>query len=149
MAVEQIPDPVVATEHGVRLLLHARSLRGTQTLVEIATRAGINRDELSRFEKGETTQVRFATIAKLLAAYNCSLEDLFEVERASQPESAPLYAGALAALTAGTLPRSVSRRAVRRSTELDVVSDVEEQAFARSPVVSAGRRRAPVGTAHQ
>ena len=33
----------------------------------------LNRDELSRIERGETTQIRFETLAKLLAGYRCGL----------------------------------------------------------------------------
>jgi len=116
-------------------------------LMEVARRAGLNRDELSRFERGETTQVRFATIAKLLAVYDCTLEELFEVERSHQPVPAPLYAGALAALAAGTVPGDAPRRrAVRRPASLDVLSEADESTFAPSPASSPGRRRAPVGT---
>ena len=108
-------SPIVADVEGVRLLLHARQLRGRMTLVEASRRAGLNRDELSRLEKGETTQVRFSTIAKLLVAYGCSLADLVVVERV--PAAAPLYAGALAALEAGELGcNRHGRRAVPSNT---------------------------------
>lgn len=121
--------PVVADVEGVRLVLHARRLRGQMTLVEAARRAGLNRDGLSRLEKGQTTQVRFSTLAKLLSAYECTLTDLVEVERA--PATVPLYTGALAALAAGELSDHwPSRRAVRRSPELDVMTDGEESTFA-------------------
>lgn len=107
-------EPVVADVDGVRLDLHARRLRGEMSLVEAAFRTELNRDELRRLEKGETTQVRFSTLAKLLAAYECALDELIEVERV--PVAAPLYAGALAALADGVLGGSApGRRAVRRS----------------------------------
>lgn len=141
-------SPIVADVEGVRLLLHARQLRGRMTLVEASRRAGLNRDELSRLEKGETTQVRFSTIAKLLVAYGCSLADLVEVERV--PATAPLYAGALAALEAGVLGGNrPGRRAVRRSSDLDVISKDEEATFAPAVEATSRRRRPAVGTVHQ
>lgn len=145
---DDVMEPVVAEFKGVRLRVHARSLRGSMTLVEVARRAGLNRDELSRLEKGETTQVRFSTLAKLIAVYGCSLEDLVEVER-PQTET-PLYAAALAALADGTLPMAGrQRRAVRRSLSLDAVTEGEEEAFAPSALLPSRRRRSPVGTVHQ
>lgn len=141
-------SPIVADVEGVRLLLHARQLRGRMTLVEASRRAGLNRDELSRLEKGETTQVRFSTIAKLLVAYGCSLADLVEVERV--PAAAPLYAGALAALEAGELGcNRHGHRAVRRSSDLDVISEDEEATFAPAAGATSRRRRPAVGTVHQ
>ena len=141
-------SPIVADVEGVRLLLHARQLRGRMTLVEASRRAGLNRDELSRLEKGETTQVRFSTIAKLLAAYGCSLADLVEVERV--PATVPLYAGALAALEAGELGGNRhGHRAVRRSSDLDVISEDEEATFAPAAEATSRRRRPAVGTVHQ
>lgn len=154
MPVEQAVDPIVAMADGIRLRLHARRLRGALSLVEVARRAGLNRDELSRFERGETTQVRFATIAKLLAVYDCTLEELFEVERSPQPAPTPLYAVALAALAEGTLPGAApQRRAVRRPATLDVVHAGEEIAFSAEVSLDeqpgARRRRAPLGTVHR
>lgn len=141
-------SPIVADVEGVRLLLHARQLRGRMTLIEASRRAGLNRDELSRLEKGETTQVRFSTIAKLLVAYGCSLADLVEVERV--PAAAPLYAGALAALEAGELGGNRhGHRAVRRSSDLDVISEDEEATFAPAAEATSRRRRPAVGTVHQ
>lgn len=141
------PYPVVADVKGVRLVLRARHLRGRMTLVEAAHRAGLNRDELSRLERGETTQVRFSTIAKLLAAYGCTLTDLVAVERV--PTRTPLYAGALAALEAGVLAsRGPDHRAVRRSTELDVIPDGEESTFVSAAETTPRWQRSAVGTVH-
>ena len=141
-------SPIVADVEGVRLLLHARQLRGRMTLVEASRRAGLNRDELSRLEKGETTQVRFSTIAKLLVAYGCSLADLVEVERV--PATVPLYAGALAALEAGELGGNRhGHRAVRRSSDLDVISEDEEATSVPAAEATSRRRRPAVGTVHQ
>ena len=146
-AVDVVHEPVVADVEGVRLRLHARERRGSLTLVEVARRTGLDRDELRRLEKGETTQVRFSTLAKLLAVYDCALEDLVTVERVEQ--ESPLYAAALAALVDGTLPESGRRRrAVRRGASSDSISEGEESAFAASGSSPSRRRRAPVGTLH-
>lgn len=146
-AVDDVVEPVVAEVEGIRLRLHARRLRGSMTLVEVARRAGLNRDELSRLEKGETTQVRFSTLAKLIAVYDCSLDDLVEVER-SRPD-VPMYAAALAAIADGTLlATGPQRRSVRRPADLDVVAEGEESTFAPSEPVPPQHRRSPVGTVH-
>lgn len=95
--------PVVATYGNVRLRWHARQLRGDRTLAEAARTIGVNRDELSRIERGETVQIRFETLAKLLDGYRCDLTDLIEVTAAeSAPEAAP-WAAPLAALRAGRI----------------------------------------------
>lgn len=144
---DEVEAPVVAEVEGVRLRLHARSLRGSMTLVEVARRADLNRDELSRLEKGETTQVRFSTLAKLIAVYGCSLEDLVEVE--TPRAEVPMYAAALAALADGTLVATgPQRRAVRRPARLDVIASSEAETFAPSAPSPARRRRPPVGTVH-
>lgn len=144
------PVPVIAEVGGVRLLWHARELRGARSLREAALLVGMNRDELGRIERGETKQIHFRTLAKILAAYHCTLDDLVKVEVAESHGSAPLYAGAVAALAAGTLPGAAPlRRAVRRSTAADVVDEGDEDSFAVSTSAaqaSAGRRRSPVGT---
>ena len=142
-------DPVVAEFGRVRLRWHARSLRGNRTIAEAARLVGLNRDELSRIERGETKQIQFQTVAKLLAGYQCALGDLFEVEAATQPKtSVPLYIHAVAALANGTIPiKSVGRRAVRRPAELDVTTAGDEAAFSPSPSnTPTRRRRSPVGT---
>ena len=74
-------------------------------------------------------------------------EDLVTVERVEQ--ESPLYAAALAALVDGTLPESGRRRrAVRRGTGADSISEGEESAFAASGSSPSHRRRSPVGTLH-
>lgn len=136
--------PIVAEVDGVRLRLHLRRLRGPMSLVEVSRRCGLNRDELSRLERGETTQVRFSTLARLLSTYDCSLSDLIEVER--PPSDAPLYTEALEALADGVLPAAEpGRRAVRRESHHDEVTASDDAAFGATPQV-AGRRRSPVGT---
>jgi DNA-binding Xre family transcriptional regulator len=145
-ADDQHIEPVVADIDGVRLRLHARRLRGTMTLIEVARRTGLNRDELSRLERGDTMQVRFSTLAKLIAVYECTLDDLVEVERPNQ--QAPLYAAALAALADGILPAGQQRRTTRRASTLDVVDDADASTWAPSEPSPPRRRRSPIGTVH-
>jgi DNA-binding Xre family transcriptional regulator len=77
---------------------------GDMSRAEAARRVGIGSDELAKIERGETTQVRWVTLLKLMRAYGCSLQDLVEV-RAMEPvrEVRPAYARALEALRAGQL----------------------------------------------
>jgi DNA-binding Xre family transcriptional regulator len=147
------PVPVIAEVGAVRLLWHARELRGARSLREAAALVGMDRDELGRIERGETKQIHFKTLAKLLAAYRCNLDDLFEVEVVPAPGPTPLYAGAAAALAGGRLPGTAPvRRSVRRSTTLDVVNEGDESHLAASTQAAASRprrRRAPIGTLNQ
>jgi DNA-binding Xre family transcriptional regulator len=148
-----IADPIVARAGGLCLRWRARALRGDRTIAEAARMVDLNRDELSRIEKGETIQIRFETLAKLLVGYNCELSDLVEVvsdvEEAG-PGARPLYAGVLDALEAGVIERrTAGRRAVRRSPEVDILVENDEARFAPSPVVRSARHRAPVGTANR
>ena len=144
-------EPVVAQAGGVRLVLHARKLRGTRTLVQAAQLCGLNRDELSKIERGETKQIRFDTLAKLLAGYQCQLTDLVEVKAEPFPQQVPLYTAALAALGSGLLaPVPPQRRTVRRDASADVVHEHDESAFAATadaaPDPEPRRRRRPTGT---
>lgn len=108
-------NPVVAATAEVRLRVLVRGLRGERSLKDAAALIGINRDELGRIERGESKQIRFDTLSKLLSAYRCTLADLFEVERIAPPSAQEkLYAGAMAALDTGILTRGVRRRAVIR-----------------------------------
>lgn len=139
-------DPVVAEVEGVRLRWHARAVRGDRTLVEAATLCGLNRDELGKIERGETKQIRFTTIAKMLAGYQCTLSDLMEAETQQTATPRPLYAGALAALQDGVLQSEApTRRSARRPTSEDVLGAVDEEAFSSAPAPT-GRRRRPIGT---
>jgi DNA-binding Xre family transcriptional regulator len=150
LAAQERSAPVIAEVGDVRLLWHLRELRGARSLREAAELVGMNRDELGRIERGETKQIHFQTLAKLLAAYRCDLDDLFEVAITTAHGPIPLYTGAVAALTAGTLPAAgTRRRSVRRSTTADVVNEGDEDSFAASKQADqspARRRRAPVGT---
>jgi DNA-binding Xre family transcriptional regulator len=145
-----VPVPVIAEVDDVRLLLHLRELRGSRSLREAAALVGMNRDELGRIERGETKQIHFRTLAKLLVAYRCNLDDLLEVDVVPASRPTPLYAGVVAALSAGTLPGDgPRRRSVRRSTDGDVVNEGDEDLFAASNQADhspSRRRRAPVGT---
>ena len=92
--------------------------------------------------------MRFSTLAKLIAVYECSLEDLLEVEWVSA--AGPLYLGALAAFADGTLLVTGPQcRSVRRSASYDVITEDEEQTWAPSEPLSPRRRRSPIGTVHQ
>lgn len=143
--------PVIAEVEGLKLRWHARELRGSRSLVEAAALVGLNRDELSRIERGETKQIHFRTIAKLLAGYNCSVSELVDVEWVGEEGAAlPLYVHAVEALTHGVPPNQPPRRrAVRRSSEADVVEPGDEATFAPSLNEPAPRRRrSPSGTVH-
>jgi DNA-binding Xre family transcriptional regulator len=149
LAAQERNAPVIAEVGDVRLLWHLRELRGARSLREAAELVGMNRDELGRIERGETKQIHFQTLAKLLAAYRCDLDDLFEVAITTAHGPIPLYTGAVAALTANTLPAAGTRRSVRRSTTADVVNEGDEDSFAASKQADqspARRRRAPLGT---
>ncbi|HAM02630.1 MAG TPA: hypothetical protein DCQ30_10480 [Acidimicrobiaceae bacterium] len=102
MIGREVPSsPVVATHGDVELRFHARELRGERTLAETARLVGMNRDELARIERGETVQIRFETLAKLVSGLRCELSDLIEVvPTAAAKEGAPWLAP-LAALRAG------------------------------------------------
>lgn len=71
-----------------QLRWHARSLRGSRTPVDAARLVALNRDELSRIERGETKQIQFQTVAKPPAGYGCALTDLFEIAVATEPAPA-------------------------------------------------------------
>lgn len=141
-------DPVVASVAGLRLRWHARALRGDRSLAEAARLVRLNRDELSRIERGETTQIRFETLAKLLVGYGCGLDDLLEVEpKDNETVAAPLYTGVLAALgDRSTSVRPPARRAVRRSVDADILPEDDEARFAPSAPKRSTRRRPPPGT---
>lgn len=101
----------VALEGGLALFVHASELRGDLSRAEAARRVGIGADELAKIERGETTQVRWVTLLKLMSAYRCSLQDLVEV-RATEPipEVEPAYARTLEALRVGRLSPGLPRR---------------------------------------
>jgi DNA-binding Xre family transcriptional regulator len=140
--------PVVAANVGdVQIVLHARQLRGGRSLREAAALVGLNRDELSRIEKGNTLQIRFETIAKLLSGYGCLLEDLIEVKSVPQESAKPLYEQAMSYMVEhGEIGNRPARRAVRRSLELDVQSEEDRAAYIAStaPAGIPGRRRSPL-----
>ena len=146
-----VGDPIVASVGGVNLLWHARTLRGNRSIAEAARLVGLNRDELSRIEKGETTQIRFETLAKLLAGYDCDLADLLQVVTdVEEPRPRPLYASVVDALDSGVIERRVpGRRSIRRPTAADVVDEGDADGFAPSPDVHSARRRSAVGTANR
>lgn len=122
--------PVVAAWGDVELRWHAAELRGERSLVQAARELGVNRDELSRIERGETVQIRFETLAKLVSGYRCSLEDLLEVTTPGGGTAAP-WGGPLAAVLEGRVRAGLPRR-----PDPDTVAAVDEVA------PSAGARRA-------
>ena len=140
--------PVVAADVGnVQIVLHARQLRGERSLREAAALVGLNRDELSRIEKGDTLQIRFETIAKLISGYGCLLEDLIEVKSVPQESAKPLYEQAMNYMAEhGEIGNRPARRAIRRSLELDVQSEEDRTAFivSTSSTETPGRRRSPL-----
>ncbi len=145
---KSIADPVVAADVGeVRIVLHARALRGERSLREAAALVGLNRDELSRIEKGGTTQIRFETIAKLLSGYGCSLEELMEVTSVPQENERSPYGQVMSYMAEhGEIGSRPTRRAVRRSLELDMQGEEDRVAFESSStfIEMSGRRRPPL-----
>ncbi|NQW73182.1 MAG: helix-turn-helix transcriptional regulator [Actinobacteria bacterium] len=69
----------VASDSEWSLLLHLRSLRGGRSLEDVAQRAGIRADELSRIERGLTRQVRWETLLRLMRTYDCGPGDLMAI----------------------------------------------------------------------
>lgn len=114
----------VAQDGHLALFVHAGELRGGMSRAEAARLVGIRADELAKIERGETSQVRWVTLLKLMRAYRCSLSDLVEV-RSESTQSEPAYAKALAAIRAGQLTAGLPRR--RYVPERDVDDAVGEQ----------------------
>jgi DNA-binding Xre family transcriptional regulator len=138
-----ITAPTVAQGDRVQLRWHARELRGTRTLAEAARLVGLNRDELGRIERGETRQIRFDTLVKLVEGYRCTLADLIEVVPATGP--APLYAGAVAAFAAGGLGAPRRRSVIGRTAAADR-QDLGEAATPEPGPPPRKVRRRPLGT---
>ena len=101
----------VATRQGRALLLRARELRGALSLAVAAKRIGIRPDELGKIERGETKQVRWETLLGMAEAYEVEVGDLL-VTAQTAPETAPAYAGILAAMRAGGIARVIPPRFV-------------------------------------
>lgn len=141
-------SPVIAEVRKIRVRSHARLLRGSRSLSEAADLVGLNKDELRRIEKGETLQIRFETIAKLLSAYNCTLDELLEVEVVEEKAKDSIYEQALRFyVTNDDYPVPPLRRSVRRSESFDMQDDAEFAAFVESNdgQETPRRRRAPLG----
>jgi DNA-binding Xre family transcriptional regulator len=77
----------VAEDEAKQIGLRLRELRKRKQLSskEVAERAGITAQSLSRIELGHHDVV-FTTLRKLLAAMGCTLQDLAEVQAASSSE---------------------------------------------------------------
>ena len=141
-------SPVIAEVKKIRVRSHARLLRGSRSLSEAADLVGLNKDELRRIEKGETRQIRFETIAKLLSAYNCTLDELLEVEAVDEKVKDSIYEQALRFyVTNEDYSAQPLRRAVRRSESFDMQDEAEFAAFIASDVGAEipRRRRPPLG----
>ena len=128
----------VAEGSDCSLIVRARELRGSRSLKEMAAAIGIRPDELSRIERGETTQIRFGTILRMLKAYHCSADELLVVE--DKPRTEPLYSGVMQALKDGRLKPGVPARfgsdvdqTLARFEELEAPTDGEISLFAEEP----------------
>jgi len=116
----------VASDSEGSLLLHLRSLRGGRSLEDVAQRAGIRADELSRIERGLTRQVRWETLHRLMRTYDCGPGDLMAIavlvviEYRNSPRNAMLaaiqYCGGNEVPQRRVLPRETS-------TGLDAVAE--------------------------
>jgi DNA-binding Xre family transcriptional regulator len=108
----------VAQDGDLALFVHAGELRGGMSRAEAARLVGIRSDDLAKIERGETSQVRWVTLLKLMRAYGCSLSDLVEV-RSDWTQGEPAYAKALAAIRAGQLTAGPPRRRYSADRDLD------------------------------
>jgi hypothetical protein len=97
----------------------------------------VNRDELSRIERGETVQIRFETLAKLVSGYHCSLEELLEVTTPGSAGGAP-WAEPLAAVREGRVRAGLPRR-----PDPDTLTGVDETVA----VSGAGREQVAAAAA--
>jgi transcriptional regulator with XRE-family HTH domain len=120
--------PVVARTDEGCLRIRLRELRGDRSLTEVANLVGIRGDELGRIERGDTSQIRFATLLRLCTALGVSLDTLFEVQDADG--QAPRYTAAMDAFLAGDLPSSPRARRQRRSADLDEQDMAEVSEYA-------------------
>lgn len=142
LPVAGLSSPVVAESVSARLTLELRALRGSRSLTEVADVVGIRSDELGRIERGETKQMRFSTLLRLLEGLGIELHDLFKVERSTSIFPKDCQA-ALGAYQAGKLapPR---RRAVVRSESTDEQDLTHAAAMAEEH--RDGARRRAIGT---
>ena len=141
------PSVVAANVGGLQVVLHARALRGERSLREAAVLVGLNRDELSRIEKGGTTQIRFETIAKILSGYSCSLEELMEVRKIPQENKKSLYGHVVSYLAEhGAVGSEPAQRTVRSAPEVNMHEDEDRVVFDSSStfIEISGRRRPPL-----
>lgn len=98
---------------------------------------GIRADELSRIERGQTKQVRWDTLLRLLAAYECQPDELLEVRTDPVPSSDSPRAVMLAAIHSGLRAPVPHRTFVVRDDVLepnDAVSDELAEQVERGPV---------------
>lgn len=103
-------NPVVASYGGVEVHCRVRELRGDRSLADAARLVGLNRDELARIERGQTVQIRFETIAKLMSGYGCAIGDLLEVVSLGDDQAVAPWSAPLAALREGRVRSGVPGR---------------------------------------
>lgn len=119
MAKSLAKAPRVAHDGDATLVLRAVEMRGDRSCAEAARLIGIRADELARIERGETSQVRWLTILKILRGYECSVEDLLEVEYEAPPPVEPAYVKPLQAIVDGRIARGLPARRWRAETQED------------------------------
>lgn len=134
----------VAEEGSLALFLRAGELRGEMSRAEAARLVGIRSDELAKIERGETSQVRWVTLLKIMRAYRCSLTDLVDV-RDSAPAVEPAYAKGLAALQSGALKPGLPPRRYRPDNDADEAAgapagDAVEREFGEQVQPKRGRK---------
>ena len=105
-----ITNPVVAAYGDIELRCRARELRGDRTLADAARLVSLNRDELARIERGDTVQIRFDTLVKLMNGYGCELSDLLEVVTPDERQVGAPWLAPLTALRAGRVRPGVPSR---------------------------------------
>lgn len=136
--------PVVAHTDDSRLRVHLRELRGGRSLSEAAELIGLRGDELGRIERGETKQIRFSTLLRILTAFDCSPDTLLEVERDDGGRGGR-YAVAMDAFLAGSLPAPGTRRGRVRPASDDEQDMADAIAFVE-PIEPRRSTRGGAGT---
>lgn len=143
---------LVAQDHGARLHVRLREVRGERSLTELAEVVGMRQDELGRIERGETTSIRFTTLLKLSRALHVDVNDMFTVEvtEAEPTRPATLLEMLEAAIAAGDLTTVRPGRRSRNGHPYDGVQNLDEaeafMAAVSEPTQPRGRVRGPVST---
>lgn len=103
-------EVAVADSGDLHLVLRLRALRGSRTLTALAAEVGIRADELGRIERGETSQVRWATLLRIIVATGGRIDDVLRITRDDESEDTPSWAAPLAALRDGRVTAGLPRR---------------------------------------